>query len=197
MILNRKLIYDYRFFKPARKYPLQYRLNIFENGIWSKVGQHKARNIIAVGLEACVLPALESDYDLSHHWLTSYFRLPDSAREVTGGTVGVDWTKEKFARKNRNKSILWFRALALVGGRRVSMEAFGCHRQTSRPRGGFARVRNFLLRLRRTNAGDKDLHLATLKRKHAIRASRAQYRRARVLKSRSIASLLAGLRAPF
>ena len=60
MILNRKLFYDHGFFEPARKYPLQRRFNIFENGVWSKVGQHKARNIIAVGLEASVLPALES-----------------------------------------------------------------------------------------------------------------------------------------
>jgi hypothetical protein len=35
MILNRKLFYDYRFLKQARKYPLQCRLNIFEDGIWS------------------------------------------------------------------------------------------------------------------------------------------------------------------
>src|SRR6516164_9426952 len=73
MILNRnrKLFYDHRLFEPARKYSLQRGLNIFENGVWSKVGQHEARNIIAVGLEASVLPALESDHDFSLHWLTS------------------------------------------------------------------------------------------------------------------------------
>src|SRR6516165_509339 len=116
MILNRnrKLFHDHRFFEPARKYSLQRGLNIFENGVWSKVGQHEARNIIAVGLEASVLPAFESDHDFSRHWPTSNCASARLRGEIAGGTVGVDWTKKKSARKNRNKSRLSFRAPAPV-----------------------------------------------------------------------------------
>jgi len=67
MISSWKLFEGYRFFKQVRKYPLQCRLDIPENGIWIRVGKHKARNIIAIGSEASVLPTLESDYDFSLH----------------------------------------------------------------------------------------------------------------------------------